>query len=118
MTNKKKDQSVNSSYKKYESVRSLLGQTIQQIEAAHDQKFEGVPSGFTNLDRITGGWQKADLIIIAARPGAGKSAFAMSIARNAAVDFQKPIAIFTLEMTSAQLVNRLVAAETGLPSDK
>jgi replicative DNA helicase len=96
----------------------LLGQTIQQIEAARDQKFGGVPSGFTRLDAITGGWQKSDLIILAARPGTGKSAFVGSVARNAAVDHGKGVAIFSLEMTSIQLVSRLIAAETELPADK
>lgn len=104
--------------KDFEHIRPLLGQTIQQIEAARDQKFGGVPSGFTRLDSITGGWQKSDLIILAGRPGTGKSAFMVTVARNAAVDFQKPIAIFSLEMTSIQLVSRFIAAETQLPADK
>lgn len=104
--------------KDYEEIRPLLGQTIRQIEAARDQKFGGVPTGFTRLDSITGGWQKSDLVILAARPGTGKSAFVGSVARNAAVDFQKPVAIFSLEMTSIQLVSRLIAAETELPADK
>jgi replicative DNA helicase len=99
-------------------IRPLLGDTIQQIESAHNQKLNGVPSGFTALDRITGGWQKSDLIILAARPGTGKSAFAGTIARNAAVDYQKPVAIFSLEMTAIQLVTRLIAAETELPADR
>lgn len=104
--------------KDFQHIRPLLGQTIEQIEAARDQKFGGVPSGFVRLDRITGGWQKSDLIILAARPGTGKSAFVVTVARNAAVDFQKPVAIFSLEMTSIQLVSRLIAAETQLPADK
>lgn len=102
----------------FEHVRPLLGETIKQIELARDQKFGGVPTGFTRLDAITGGWQKSDLIILAARPGTGKSAFVVSVARNAAVDFQKPVAIFSLEMTSIQLVSRLIASETELPADK
>ena len=102
----------------FESIRPLLGKAIQQIEAARDQKFGGVPSGFTRLDAITGGWQKSDLIILAARPGTGKSAFIGSVSRNAAVDHGKGVAIFSLEMTSVQLVSRLIAAETGLPADK
>ena len=102
----------------FQEIRPLLGETIRQIEAARDQKFGGVPTGFTRFDHITGGWQKSDLIILAARPGTGKSAFAVTVARNAAVDFQKPVAIFSLEMTSIQLVSRLIAAETELPADK
>ncbi|MBI3502247.1 MAG: replicative DNA helicase [Bacteroidetes bacterium] len=102
----------------FEEIRPLLLKTIQQIEGAKDQKLSGVQSGFTRIDAITGGWQKSDLIILAARPGTGKSAFIGTIARNAAVDFQKPAAIFSLEMTSIQLVSRLIAAETELPADK
>ena len=104
--------------KDFEHVRPLLGETIKQIEAARDHKFGGVPTGFTRFDAITGGWQKSDLIILAARPGTGKSAFVVTIARNAAVDFQKPVAIFSLEMTSIQLVSRIISAEAELPADK
>jgi replicative DNA helicase len=77
-----------------------------------------VPSGFSRLDRITSGWQKAELIIIAARPGMGKTAFVVSALRNAAVDFNFPVAIFSLEMASLQLVNRLISAEAELDSEK
>lgn len=104
--------------KDFESIRPLLKDTIEQIEAARDHKLKGVPSGFTGLDRITGGWQKSDLIILAARPGTGKSAFAGTIARNAAIEYGKSVAIFSLEMTAVQLVTRLIAAETELPSNK
>lgn len=104
--------------KTYEGIRSLLGQTIHQIEAARDQKFSGVPSGFTKLDAITGGWQKSDLIILAARPGLGKTALALTMARNAAVDHDRPIAVFSLEMSSTQLVSRLIASETEIPADR
>jgi replicative DNA helicase len=78
----------------------------------------GVPSGFTELDRVTAGWQKSDLIIIAARPGMGKTAFVLSMARNAAVQFKKPVAFFSLEMSSVQLVNRLISSETEITSEK
>jgi len=77
-----------------------------------------VPSGFTDLDRITSGWQRSDLIIIAARPGMGKTAFVLSLARNAAVRFKKPVAFFSLEMSSVQLVNRLISSETEISSEK
>jgi replicative DNA helicase len=70
------------------------------------------------LDRITSGWQKADLIIIAARPGMGKTAFVVTALRNAAIDFNMPVAIFSLEMSSLQLVNRLISAESELESEK
>src|SRR5690606_40649477 len=78
----------------------------------------GVPSGFTALDRVTSGWQKSDLVIIAARPGMGKTAFIVSALRNAAVDFEIPVAIFSLEMASVQLVNRMISAEAELEGEK
>jgi replicative DNA helicase len=78
----------------------------------------GVPSGFSALDRVTSGWQPSDLVIIAARPGMGKTAFVLSMARNIAVTLKKPLAFFSLEMSSIQLVNRLISSETELPADK
>ncbi len=107
---------------KKETVRinSLLKTAIEQIEEAGKRKdsLSGVPSGFTRLDRITSGWQNSDLIIIAARPSMGKTAFVLSMARNMAVDHDRPVAFFSLEMSSIQLVNRLIIGETQLPSDK
>ena len=76
-----------------------------------------MPSGFVQLDRVTSGWQKSDLIVVAARPGMGKTAFVLSMARNASVEFKKPIAFFSLEMSSIQLTNRLIAAETEIPRE-
>jgi replicative DNA helicase len=106
--------------KNYDSMSTLIGQAIKQIEIARTQKdgISGVQSGFTELDRTTSGWQKSDLIILAARPGMGKTAFVLSLARNTAVDFQKPVAVFSLEMSSIQLVNRLIAGETELSAEK
>lgn len=78
----------------------------------------GVPTGFNDLDKVTSGWQKSDLVILAARPGMGKTAFVLSMARNAAVDFKQSIAFFSLEMSSSQLVTRLVAAEAELDISK
>ena len=77
----------------------------------------GIPSGFTKLDRLTSGWQKAELVIIAARPSMGKTAFALSMARNMAIDHGKRVAIFSCEMSSIQLVNRLISAETDIPGE-
>jgi replicative DNA helicase len=104
----------------YDSMSSLLSQAIKQIEDLRDQEdgLTGVPTGFTALDRLTGGWQKSDLIITAARPGMGKTSFVLAIARNAAVDFKKPVALFSLEMSSLQLVNRLISMEAEIPGDK
>ena len=74
----------------------------------NDGNISGIPSGFTELDKITSGWQKSDLVIIAARPAMGKTAFVLSMAKNIAVDFNIPVAIFSLEMSNVQLVNRLI----------
>ena len=78
----------------------------------------GVASGFTALDRMTSGWQPSDLVIIAARPAMGKTAFVLSCARNAAVQFNKPVVVFSLEMSSVQLVNRLISGETEKKKEK
>ena len=106
--------------KNYDKMHTLIGEAIKEIENARNQKtgVTGVESGFTALDRITSGWQRSDLVIIAARPAMGKTAFVLSVARNAAVDFTKPVAVFSLEMSSLQLVNRLIASESELPAEK
>ncbi len=106
--------------KNYADMRSLMGQALKELQSKkdHDNSLTGVPTGFTDLDRLTSGWQKNDLIILAARPGMGKTAFVVSAMRNAAVDFKKPVAIFSLEMSSIQLVNRLLSAEAELDSEK
>ena len=98
----------------------LVHEALKDIEALKDKKdgLTGVPSGFTNLDRMTSGWQKSDLVIIAARPAMGKTAFVLSCARNAAVDFDKPVVVFSLEMSSVQLVNRLISGETEIEQEK
>ena len=98
----------------------LIGQVLKQIEEAkhHKDGMSGVASGFTRLDRLTNGWQKADLIIVAARPAMGKTAFVLSMARNLAVEFRKPVAFFSLEMSSLQLVMRLISNETELDAEK
>jgi len=103
-----------------EEITQLMREAITEIEMAKDSDsiMRGVPSGFTELDRVTNGFQKSDLIILASRPGMGKTAFALTLARNMAVDFKKPIAFFSLEMSSVQLVTRLISAETQLKSDK
>ncbi len=104
----------------YETMQSLVTEAIRDIEAArnHDGSLRGVPSGYLSLDRITAGWQRSDLIVLAARPGMGKTAFALSMARNIAVEHKQPVAIFSLEMSSIQLVTRLISAESELSADK
>jgi replicative DNA helicase len=106
--------------KNYVDMRSIMREAILELESKKGQKdgLTGVPSGFTALDRVTSGWQKSDLVIIAARPAMGKTAFVLSVLRNAAVDHNRPVAIFSLEMSSIQLVNRLISSEAELDSEK
>ena len=89
---------------------------IQKLQGASG--LSGVPSGFASLDSITQGWQASDLIILAARPSVGKTAFVLNLARNAAVDFNMPVAFFSLEMPSIQLAKRMMVSETRLSGDK
>ena len=101
-------------------INIVIKEAIREIEEAgkREDALVGIPSGFTKLDRLTSGWQKSELVIIAARPSVGKTAFALSMARNMAIDHGKAVAIFSCEMSSIQLVNRLIVAETEIPSDK
>ncbi len=112
-----KDESMT---KNYDDVRDLINKAIKEIETLKSdvEGLTGVPTGFTGLDRITAGWQRSDLIILAARPGMGKTAFVLSMARNAAVLSKKSVAIFSLEMSSLQLTKRLISAEAELNADK
>jgi len=90
-------------------IKPVIDEAIQRIQAAaNKQGTSGVPSGFHSLDKITSGWQKSDLIIIAARPAMGKTAFVLSMAKNMAVDYNVPVGVFSLEMSSVQLANRLI----------
>lgn len=106
--------------KNYDKMSTLIKKAIEQIEITKNNKgsFSGIESGLTALDRITSGWQKSDLIIIAARPAMGKTALVLTMARNAAVEFNRPVAVFSLEMSSLQLVTRLIASESELSSEK
>lgn len=101
-------------------INMVIKEAIREIEEAgkREDALAGIPSGFTRLDRLTSGWQKAELVIIAARPSMGKTAFALSMARNMAVEHGKSVAIFSCEMSSVQLVNRLIIAETDISGEK
>ena len=111
---------ANGSIKKnYDSAQSLVKEAIERIEYISNQEgLSGVASGFLKLDNVTSGWQPSDLIILAARPGMGKTAFVLSMARNIAVDSNSAVAVFSLEMSSVQLITRLISSETGLSSEK
>ncbi|MEY3500251.1 MAG: Replicative helicase [Bacteroidota bacterium] len=102
-----------------ETAQSLVIQAKKRIEEiAGKEGLSGIATGFDSLDKVTSGWQPSDLIIIAARPGMGKTAFVLSMARNVAIDFGHPVALFSLEMSSVQLITRLISSETGLSSEK
>lgn len=98
----------------------VITMALEQIQAAanNDSGLSGLPTGYTDLDKITSGWQNSDLIIIAARPAMGKTAFVLSMAKNIAVDYSMPIAIFTLEMANVQLVKRLISNIAELKGDQ
>ncbi len=108
--------------KNFDTIDSVLVKTIQRIEDLRhkNEDVTGVPSGFSHLDRITYGWQNTDLIILAARPAVGKTAFALNLARNAAMHPSKPtpVALFSLEMSAGQLVQRILAAESEIWLEK
>lgn len=102
-------------------ISALVATELKELDIRlknSEDHLNGVASGFIDLDHTTGGWQKSDLIIVAARPAMGKTAFTLALARNAAVDHKKPVAIFSLEMSSSQLVQRLISMETQIASDK
>ena len=102
-----------------EDAQGLVSQAIKKIqEISNKQGMSGVATGFNRLDELTSGWQPSDLVILAARPGMGKTAFVMSMAKNMAIDFDTPVAIFSLEMSSVQLITRMISSETGISSGK
>src|SRR6478735_3825473 len=108
--------------KNFDDIQSVLAKTINRIDELRTktEDISGVPSGFPTLDRITYGWQPTDLIILAARPSVGKTAFALNLARNAALSKVKPtpVAFFSLEMSAAQLVQRILSAESEIFMEK
>ena len=105
--------------KSSETAQSLVIQAKRRIEDISKREgLSGISTGFEKLDQLTSGWQPSDLIIIAARPGMGKTALTLSMARNIAVMKQIPVAFFSLEMSSVQLITRLISSETGLSSEK
>lgn len=104
---------------KIDSMATLYNKAIAYNSILISKKgLAGVPSGYQRMDRLTGGWQKSDLIIVAARPAMGKTALVLSYARNAAVMYNIPVAVFSLEMSSLQLTARLQSQETGMKLEK
>ncbi|MEM7173707.1 MAG: replicative DNA helicase [Bacteroidota bacterium] len=106
--------------KNYTGIGPLMKAAIKDLEAGKMQKnaITGIPSGFAVLDRLTLGWQKSDFIVVAARPGMGKTSFLLSMLCNASITHQFPVAIFSLEMSEDQIAKRLIAMESGLENQK
>ena len=104
----------------YEPMSELIQGAIANIESAKNKTggVSGIPTGFVQLDKLTAGWQRSDMVIVAARPAMGKTAFVLSMARNIAVEHKRAVAVFSLEMSSTQLVTRLIASEAGISSEK
>ena len=106
--------------KEVTQIDPVINQAIAQIEAAANRTsgLSGLETGYTELDKLTSGWQRSDLIIIAARPAMGKTAFVLSMAKNMAINYNTPIAVFSLEMSNLQLVNRLISNACELEGEK
>ncbi len=105
--------------KDVQEIGKVINDALDDIQRLQDSTgLSGVPSGFPSIDKITLGWQASDLIILAARPSVGKTAFVLNLARNAAVDFNMPVAFFSLEMPAIQLAKRMMVSETRLSADK
>ncbi len=98
----------------------VVDSVVKEIEtiAQSESHLTGVPSGYPSVDRVTGGWQKSDLIIVAARPSMGKTAFVVNIAKNLAVEYRKPVAFFTLEMPAEQIALRMMSIQSEIPMNK
>ncbi|OEF97339.1 replicative DNA helicase [Desulfuribacillus alkaliarsenatis] len=106
--------------KAFAEIKDVLMDTFNRIEKLHSQRGEvtGLPTGYTELDRLTSGFQKSDLIIIAARPSVGKTAFALNVAQNIGIHSKVPVAIFSLEMSKDQLVQRMLCAEANIDANR
>ncbi len=113
-------EAIQSSIKKEaQQIGSAINEAMESLQAAQENPgLNGVPSGFPSLDAVTNGWQPSDLIILAARPSVGKTAFVLNVARNAAVDFNVPVAIFSLEMPTIQLAKRMMTSESRIDAKK
>ncbi len=106
--------------KDYTQINPVIQEAYDMLQkaAARTDGLSGLSSGFHQLDKMTSGWQNSDLIIIAARPAMGKTAFVLSMAKNMAVNFKIPVALFSLEMSNVQLVNRLIVNVCEIPGEK
>ncbi|MEL6625651.1 MAG: replicative DNA helicase [Bacteroidota bacterium] len=110
----------NNLQRNYQGMSELVIKTLERLEEIRgkDTSITGIPSGIADLDKMTAGWQKTDMVIIAARPAMGKTAFTLTLARNAALRFGEAVAFFSLEMAAVQLVQRMVTSEAELDAQK
>jgi replicative DNA helicase len=101
-------------------LREILADYMEKLDQLHERRgsIVGVPTGFTDLDRLTGGLQKSDLIVLAARPGLGKTSLALSLAHNSTVKYQRSVAIFSLEMSKEQLAQRLLSMDASIDQQR
>ncbi|MDO4462790.1 MAG: replicative DNA helicase [Bacteroidia bacterium] len=101
-------------------ISPVIAEAIEQMKQAAARKdgLSGIPSGFPGIDKLTSGWQPSTMVVIAARPAMGKTAFVLSMARRMAMDYNVPVAIFSLEMSNTELVKRMLVAETEIPMEK
>lgn len=104
----------------FSSMEEILAEYMQKLQQLNSRRgsIVGVPTGFTDLDRMTGGLQRSDLIVLAARPGVGKTSLALSLAHNTAVKFQHSVAVFSLEMSKEQLAQRLLSMDAGIDQQR
>jgi replicative DNA helicase len=104
----------------FSALRDLVSDYMDKLEQLHERRgaIVGVPTGFTDLDRLTGGLQRSDLIILAARPAVGKTSFALSLAHNAAIKHGRSIAVFSLEMSKEQLLQRFISMDAGVDQQR
>ncbi|WP_185850879.1 replicative DNA helicase [Blattabacterium cuenoti] len=104
--------------KKYETTQSIIVRALNRIKEVDKKGMSGIPSGFCKMDKLISGWQNSDLIVLASRPGMGKTTFMLSMVRNIVVKQKVPVVVFSLEMSSIQLITKLMSSETGIPSEK
>lgn len=104
----------------FSHLRDILSEYMEKLDQLHERRgtIVGVPTGFTDLDRLTGGLQKSDLVVLAARPGLGKTSLALSVAHNAAVKYERSVAIFSLEMSKEQLAQRLLSMDAQIDQQR
>ena len=109
---------MNTNYCELKEISEAIVEAMNIVEEVQRIETPGVPSGYPSIDRMTRGWNRGELIVIGGRPCVGKSTLLLRMARNCAVQFGLPAAVFSMQMSSAEVSNRLISAETGIPMEK